>query len=123
MEENLSVRVVEVVIAGFGQQAGRGLRRLRESTRSLLGLDPPRTALCWCFGRFRWGLYGFARQIESRWRGDRLFPDLDVELRFEITIEASHPLIIAKALVVVPFHITLSFGFEDDTMEVLWLQG
>lgn len=61
---------------------------------------------------------GFSREVESWWWGDRLFPDLDVEFGFLVAVEASHPLVISKALVFVPFHIALPFGFEDQAIEV-----
>lgn len=48
-----------------------------------------------------------------------MFPDLYVEFGFKVAVEAAHPVVIAKALVFVPFHIALSFGFEDQAIEVL----
>ena len=47
-----------------------------------------------------------------------MFPDLNVEFGFLVAVEASHPLVISKALVFVPFHIALPFGFEDQAIEV-----
>ena len=74
------------------------------------------------FRAIRSGLFGvvFARQIQWRNRCSVFLPDFHCEFWLMEGIQPPHPMLVAQALIFIPFHIALPFGFEDQAVERLF---